>query len=62
MCLLIYVLNAGFSLYLGAMVGWEMLEHRLAIDVYHRLINLIKLSRQDQFLCNEVAKVKFRFD
>jgi hypothetical protein len=37
------------------MVGWEMLENRLAIDIYHRLINLVKLSRQDEFLSDKVV-------
>jgi hypothetical protein len=53
------VINFRFSLYLGAMIGWEMLEDRLAIDIYHRLVNLVKLSRQDQFLSDKVIEVLF---
>lgn len=57
--MVVNVLNFRFSLYLGAMIGWEMLEDRLAIDIYHRLVNLVKLSRQDQFLGDKVIKFLF---
>lgn len=44
-----------FRLYFGAVIGWELLEYRLAIDIFSHLLGLIHLSRQDAVLENEVS-------
>jgi hypothetical protein len=41
-------------MYVGAVVGWEMLSYRLAMDIYCRIINLVRGSRQDRVLTNQV--------